>query len=85
MSGLRAGQFDGGDDAPVRLRPQVILERLLGFPALEQHDGGFRSLLVEDVAGGATRLGPHGPLDGPQDLEHGSVSVRESAGSSPFR
>jgi hypothetical protein len=54
----------------------VRLERRLGFPPLDEHDGRLRALLFVDVAGGATGLGPHGSLDGPEDLEYLGTSVR---------
>ena len=45
------------------------------FPSVRENDGGLRPRLVENVAGGATRLGAHGALDGPKDLEHVLTSV----------
>jgi hypothetical protein len=54
----------------------VFFQGLLGFPALEQHDGGFRPLLVENVTSGTTGLGPQAPLDGSKNLQDSVVSVR---------
>ena len=69
-------ELDGAENAPIGLRAKVRLERRLGFPPLDEHDGLLRALLLVDVAGGAAGLGQHRPLDGPEDLEHLGTSVR---------
>jgi hypothetical protein len=74
--GLVAREFDGSENAPIDVRTKVRLERRVGSPSLDEDDGWFRALLLVDVARGATGLGPHGPLDGSQDLEHGGAPVR---------
>jgi len=56
----------------------VFFQAILGFPALEQHDGRFRPLLVEDVTGRHNRAGPAAPLDGSKDLR--TASCRSGGG-----
>ena len=63
-----AGEFERDEDAAVRLRTQVLVERLGGHPLLDQDDRFLRRVLFVDVAGGAPLLSPYRSLDGAQQL-----------------
>ena len=79
--GQVASEFQGAEDVPVGVGAQVGSQGFLGFPPLEEHGRGLRSVFLADVAGDAAGLGLHRPLNGPKDLKDSRPAFGEQGNS----